>query len=95
MVPDEEKMNGKLERRMKKAQATKETASERFWKAWDLSSTERQRVFLTGVKALEGHVDSSTRHLPPPVRRQEYRRLMKIYLQKEIEGQSKRMGGRA
>ena len=87
-------MNGKLERRMKKAQAAKETASERFWKAWDLSSTERQRVFLQGVKALEDHMDMSTRLLPPPVRRQEYRRLMKIYLQKEIEGQSKREGAR-
>ena len=92
MVQAEEKMNKHqrtakmLERKTHKANEARDTASERFWKTWDLVATERQRVFLLHLNAMGGTLDASIRPLPVPVRRQEYRRLMKIHLRKEIEG---------
>ena len=74
-----------LERKTHKANEARDTASERFWKTWDLVATERQRVFLLHLNAMGGTLDASIRPLPVPVRRQEYRRLMKIHLNKELE----------
>lgn len=87
MVQDEEQMSNKktLERKTLEANEARDTASERFWHTWDLVATERQRAFLLHVGALRHDMDDTLTALPKPERRQEYRRLMRIHLNKEIE----------
>lgn len=82
MVQDEEQMSTKEAVNEARAYATE--AKERFWNTWDLVATEQQRAFLLRVGAIDATRDNETRSMDKPSRRQEYRKLCRLHLDKEL-----------
>lgn len=82
MVQNEEQMS--TQEAVTEARAHASEAKDRFWNTWDLVATEQQREFLLRVKAMDAARDNETRGMDKPSRRQEYRKLCRIHIEKEL-----------
>lgn len=73
-----------MEEAQEKAREIADDAMCRFWNTWDRTGTVMQREFLLRNGAMDQERDNETRPMPKPARRQEYRKLCRLYMEKEL-----------
>lgn len=73
-----------LEDTQERAREIADDAMCRFWNTWDRTATGMQRNFLLRYGGMDQERDNETRTMSKPARRQEYRKLCRLYMEREM-----------